>query len=345
MSEIDVNDAVPADRLGAWVAANVPAASGPLRVEQLSGGSSNLTFRVRDDANDWVLRRPPMSMVLATANDMKREFTVQQGLHGTDVPVAGVVAYCDDDSVIGGSFYLMDMLDGIVFNDARDVAHLTEAQSLEATHQLVDVLAALHAVEPDEVGLGSFGKPAGFVTRQVGRWVTQWERSKTRDLDAIDEVAKRLQASIPPESGASIVHGDYSFNNTMFRKDEPARMLAVLDWEMSTLGDPLTDVGMVAVYWGEVGELMWRGRDPQPHRANAGFPSTDVMLERYARSSGRDLSHIAFYRALATFKLAVITEGHHARVKANEPERSPAVDESVRALADAALDATKGLGS
>jgi aminoglycoside phosphotransferase (APT) family kinase protein len=337
-------EAVPADRLGAWVAANVPGASGPLRVEQLSGGSSNLTFRVRDDANDWVLRRPPMSMVLATANDMKREFTVQQGLHGTDVPVAKVVAYCEDDAVIGGSFYLMEMLDGIVFNDARDVAHLDEQQSLAATHQLVDVLAALHAVDPEQVGLGSFGKPTGFVTRQVGRWITQWEKAKTRDLDAIDEVAKRLQANIPPEGGASIVHGDYSFNNTMFRRDEPTRMLAVLDWEMSTLGDPLTDVGMVAIYWDKVGEMMWRTREhPQPHRANAGFPSTDALLERYALTSGRDLSHIAFYRALATFKLAVITEGHHARIKANEPERAAAVDESVRRLADAALAAAEGL--
>ena len=236
--------------LGRWVADNIPGASGDVDVVQLSGGSSNLTFRVRDGEHDWVLRRPPLTHVLATANDMKREYTVQRGLHGTDVPVPKVVAFCDDETVVGGRFYLMEMLDGIVFNDASDVAHLDEAQSLAATYELVDVLARLHAVDPASVGLGEFGKPAGFVTRQVGRWSTQWEKSKQRELPEIDEVARILAANIPPEGDASIVHGDYSFNNTMFRRDRPTEMQAVLDWEMSTLGDPLTDVGMVAMYWG-----------------------------------------------------------------------------------------------
>jgi aminoglycoside phosphotransferase (APT) family kinase protein len=332
------------DGLGPWVADNIPGASGDLQIEQLAGGSSNLTFRVRDGEHDWVLRRPPLSHVLATANDMKREYTVQRGLHGTDVPVAQVIAFCDDDSVIGGPFYLMERLDGIVFNDASDVAHLDEAQSLAATYELVDVLARLHAVDPEAVGLGSFGKPTGFVTRQVGRWSTQWEKSKQRELPEIDEVARILAAAIPPEGAASIVHGDYSFNNTMFRRDQPARMQAVLDWEMSTLGDPLTDVGMVAMYWTEVGEMMWAKREhPQPHRANAGFPSVDDLLERYATASGRDLSGIDFYRALATFKLAVITEGAHARIAGTDPARAPQVDASVRALASAALHAARGL--
>ena len=199
----------------------------------------------------------------------------------------------------------------------------------------------------EAVGLGSFGKPTGFVTRQVGRWSTQWEKSKQRELPEIDEVARILAANIPAESGASIVHGDYSFNNTMFFRDDPARMQAVLDWEMSTLGDPLTDVGMVAMYWTEVGEMMWRNRaHPQPHRANAGFPSVDDLLERYATTSGRDLSGIAFYRALATFKLAVITEGAHARIAGTgETDRLEQVDGTVRLLASMALDAAKGLHS
>lgn len=337
-------EGVDAEALTAWLAMNVPEADGPVQVEQLAGGASNLTFRVRDRSNDWVLRRPPLSHVLATANDMKREFTVQQGLHRTDVPVPRVVAFCDNEAVIGSSFYVMERLDGIVFNDASDVAHLDEAQSLAASHELVDVLARLHAVEPEAVGLGSFGKPTGFVTRQVGRWSTQWERSKQRELPEIDEVARILAASIPPEGAASIVHGDYSFNNTMFRREEPARMQAVLDWEMSTLGDPLTDVGMVAMYWGEVGEMMWASREhPQPHRANAGFPSVDGLLDRYASASGRDLAGIDFYRALATFKLAVITEGAHARIAATEPERAATVDAAVRRLAGRALDAATGL--
>jgi len=281
-------DAVDPGALGVWLAANVDGASGDVKVDQLPGGSSNLTFRVRDDANDWVLRSPPLLHVLATANDMKREYTIQTALRDTDVPVPRTVAFCADESVIGRPFYLMDRLDGIVFSTADDVTHLTGDQALAATQELMDVLARLHAVDPAAVGLDGFGRPAGFVERQVNRWITQWEKSKQRELPEIDEVARRLLGSLPPEGAPGIVHGDYSFNNTMFRRDEPARMLAVLDWELSTLGDPLTDVGMVAIYWSAVGELLWRNRSPQPHRGNPGFPSVDVVLDRYASASGRD---------------------------------------------------------
>ena len=309
-----------------------------IEVSHLSGGSSNLTYRVQSEKGDWVLRRPPTVHVLATANDMKREYTVQTALRDTDVPVPRTVAFCEDESVIGAPFYVMEMLDGVVFNTADDVKHLDEAQSLAATYELMDALARLHSVDPAAVGLENFGKPAGFVERQVHRWITQWEKSKQRELPEIDEVARRLLANLPPEGAHGIVHGDYSFNNTMFRKDIPEKMLAILDWEMSTLGDPLTDVGMVAVYWTEVGEFMWRNREsPQPHRANAGFPSVDVILERYEASSGRHLDNIDFYRTLATFKLSVITEGAHARIAKSGGDTTGA-KESSEALASMALD-------
>ena len=326
-------------RLGGWLAEHVPGANPAVTVEQLSGGSSNLTFRVRDGHHDWVLRRPPLSHVAATANDMRREYTAQEGLGRSDVPVPRMVAFCADESVIGAQFYVMDRLEGVVFNSAADVAHLDEAQSLAASFELMDTLARLHAVDPAAVGLQDLGRPEGFVARQVGRWTKQWATSKQRELPEIDEVARRLAAAVPPEGPPSVVHGDYGFNNTMFRRDDPARLLAVLDWEMSTLGDGLTDVGMVAVYWTEVGELLWRNRTPQPHRANAGFPSVDVLLERYATTSGRDLGAIDFYRALATFKLACITEGAHARIAATDPDRAGQVDATVRALAAMAHEA------
>ena len=338
-------DAVDSVALGAWLAANVDGASGDVQVDQLAGGSSNLTFRVRDDAHDWVLRSPPLLHVLATAHDVKREYVVQTALRGTDVPVPRTVAFCDDESVLGRPFYLMEWLDGIVFNTADDVTHLTEEHALEATYELMDVLAHVHTVDPASVGLGGFGKPAGFIERQVNRWVAQWEKSKQRELPEIDEVARLLLAHLPPEGAPGIVHGDYSFNNTMFRRDEPARILAVLDWEMATLGDPLTDVGMVAVYWSEAGELLWRNRAPQPHRCNPGFPSVDVVVDRYATTSGRDLGHLDFYRALATFKLACICEGAHARrVKSGETGDIARADAVVRALANMALDNARGLG-
>ena len=333
-----MGDAVDVGRLGGWVGRNVTGASGPLRVEQLSGGSSNLTFRVRDDVNDWVLRRPPLGGSLATAHDVLREHRAQGALRDTDVPVARMVAACDDTEVIGAPFYLMSHVDGVVYADADAVAHLDHDRSRRATDELVDVLATLHAVDVDRVGLGDLGRPDGFVARQLGRWRTQWERSAQRELATIDEVATRLEQRMPAERSSTLVHGDYSFNNTMWDRDDPSRMVAVLDWEMATRGDPLTDVGMLVAYWGPVGALLWRARSPQPHRANDGFPSADAVAARYAESSGRALDELEFYVALATYKLAVITEGAAARLRATNPERAANAEAMTAALADHALE-------
>ena len=339
MNPDSIEEAVPADALQQWIDANVPGARGPVTISHLSGGSSNLTFRVRDDINDWVLRRPPVGAFLATANDMGREFRVQQGLAGSAVPVAQTVALCDDPEIIGAPFYLMEFVDGIVYSDADAVAHLDPGQALAATDELIDVLARLHAVDFKAVGLGQLGKPEGFLERQVNRWCTQWEKSKQQDLSAIDEVARRLNRSIPAHTDSAIVHGDYSFNNTMWSRTDPTRMVAVLDWEMSTLGDPLTDLGMVSVYWEAAGELMWRNRSPQPHRVNSGFPGVDHLLARYETTSGRSLRDIDVYRVLAVFKLAVITEGAHARIRATRPDEDTApIASTVAALADLALE-------
>jgi aminoglycoside phosphotransferase (APT) family kinase protein len=280
--------------------------------------------------------------VLATAHDMGREHRVQSALEQTDVPVAAQVAMCDDESVIGAPFYMMERLDGVVYDDVDATASLTEEQGLAASFELMDVLARLHGVEYEAIGLGEFGRPAGYLERQVKRWQTQWEKSKTVEMPVVDEVSQRLERHLPTESRHAIVHGDYSFNNTMFRRDDPTRIQAVLDWEMSTLGDPLTDVGMVAVYWTDVGEIMWRNRKPQAHRANAGFPDVDTLLERYAHTSGTDLSEIDFYRAFATYKLAVIAQGGARRVEHTDPERASRVTGTVQQLADLALELTKG---
>jgi len=338
MNPNQVAEAVPVEALHTWISANVPESHGTLRVSHLSGGSSNLTFRVQDDVNDWVLRRPPIGAFLATANDMGREYRVQTGLQHTDVPVPRTVALCDDVSVIGVPFYLMQFVDGIVYSDTDQVGHLSQQQALAATDELIDVLARLHSVDFEAVGLAQLGKPAGFLERQINRWCTQWETSKQRNLPAIDEVAQRLKRSIPVHTDASIVHGDYSFNNTMWNRTEPARMVAVLDWEMSTLGDPLTDLGMVSVYWGEAGEIMWRNRSPQPHRLNPGFPSGEHLLARYEASSGRSLRDIDVYQVLAVFKLSIITEGALARIRATRPdEDTTRTEDTIAELAALAL--------
>ncbi len=339
MNPEQVAEAVPTAALSTWITDNVLGAQGPVAVSHLSGGSSNLTFRVQDDANDWVLRRPPAGAFLATANDMGREYRVQTGLRDTDVPVPHTVAMCEDESVIGVPFYLMNFVDGIVYSDTEHVAHLDHAQALGATDQLIDVLARLHSVDFEAVGLGQLGKPAGFLERQVNRWCTQWEKSKQRELPDIDEVAKRLKRSIPTHTNASIVHGDYSFNNTMWSRTDPTQIVAVLDWEMSTLGDPLTDLGMVSVYWGDAGEIMWRSRSPQPHRLNPGFPSGDHLLARYEASSGRSISDIDVYRVLAVFKLSIITEGALARITATRPdEDTTSTANTIAELANLALE-------
>jgi aminoglycoside phosphotransferase (APT) family kinase protein len=339
---VDVAEAVPPDRLGSWIAEHVPGTSGTVEVTQIAGGSSNLTFRVRDGDYDWVLRRPPLSHVLATAHDMAREHRVQSALEWTDVPVAPQVAICTDEAVIGAPFYLMARLDGVVYDDVDATASLTEAQGRAAAFELMDVLAHLHAVDYEAIGLRDFGRPAGYLERQVKRWQTQWERSKTVEMPVVEEVARRLGRHLPTDSHHAIVHGDYSFNNTMFERDDPTRIQAVLDWEMSTLGDPLTDVGMVAVYWTEVGEIMWRNRKPQAHRANKGFPDVDTLLARYAETGRTDLSDIDFYRAFATYKLAVIAQGGARRVEHSDPERAARVTGTVQQLAELALDLTSG---
>jgi len=309
-------------------------------LEQVAGGASNLTYRVRAGDDDWILRRPP-AVTFATSNDMAREWTVLLALAPTGVPVPRVIRTCEDPSVLGVPFYLMERLDGIVFRTAQDVAHLDEAQSRACAEELIDVLAELHALAPASVGLQSFGRPEGFVERQVRRWARQWEAAKFADMPEIDEVARLLAAAVPPPSPAAIVHGDYSFNNTVYFRDPPTRLQGVLDWELSTLGDPLTDLGMLALYWGDVAAPIWSAKLPQ--HASPGFGTTGDLLERYARSSGRDLSRIDFYVALATFKMAVIIAGARARAAGQDPARAASLEEKSRLLAAIALEATAGL--
>jgi aminoglycoside phosphotransferase (APT) family kinase protein len=305
-----------------------------LVIEPISGGASNLTYRVRSGDDDWILRRPP-AFVTATSNDMKREWTVLEALAATDVPVPRVVRTCEDPDVLGAPFYLMERLDGVVYRSPADVADLTVEQAAACRDELVDVLARLHAVDPDAVGLGSFGRPAGYLERQVGRWRKQWEATKFDEVPEIDEVLSRLGRSLPPESAAALVHGDYSFNNTLFRTTE---LVGILDWELATLGDPLADLGFLLLYWGPVTKATF-AVVPANH-GNDGFGTTTDVAERYAATSGRDLEHLDFYVALATVKMAVITAGGRRRVVDTDPDRARHLEGTTRALAAAALEAT-----
>jgi aminoglycoside phosphotransferase (APT) family kinase protein len=256
--------------------------------------------------------------------------------------VFGTHTLCEDASVIGAPFYLMEHLDGVVYDDVEAVTGITEAEGLAASYELVDVLARLHTTGHEAIGLGEFGRPAGFLARQLARWQKQWAASELEPIIEIDEVARRLETQLPHEGCRGIVHGDYSFNNTMFRHDDPTKMQAVLDWEMSTIGDPLADVGMLVMYWGEVGGHLWNSRSPQAHRANAGFPDADALVARYESTSGIDVSELPFYVAFATYKLAVISQGTAKRISLTDPARAKESLSTVHWLAQTALRYIEG---
>jgi aminoglycoside phosphotransferase (APT) family kinase protein len=303
-------------RVSRFFAEHVPGADVPLRFELLSGGRSNLTYRVSGAGQSWVLRRPPLGHVLPTAHDMAREFRVLRGVAGTAVPAPVPVALCQDDSVNGSPFYVMEYRAGVILETEIPEGFVErEEERRKLSLSLIEALVELHAVDYVAVGLGDFGRPDGYLERQVRRWAQQWERSKTRDVPEVEKLIGILKRSIPTSPAATLVHGDYRLGNMALDPKAPARILAIFDWEMATLGDPLADLGYTLIYWGEVG-------DPDdvtglgPYRsvtARPGFLTRAELVQEYARRSGREVETIDFYSMLALYKLAVISEGIYAR--------------------------------
>ncbi len=285
-----------------------------LEASLVSGGKSNLTFELTSDAGEAVLRRPPDGPLLPRAHDMGREARVQRALAGTPVPVAPILLE-DTGELIGVPFYVMEKVDGHVVRDTLPAGWAESAQDRHAIADvLVDTLADLHAVDPVEVGLSGFGRPSGLGERQVRRWSDQWERSKSRDVPAVDELARRLRADPPKGPGGAIVHGDYRLDNCLMARRMPPAVAAVLDWELATLGEPLADLGLFLFYWREPGE-------PKPTMTPApsmlpGFPPRSYLAERYAKRTGADLRDLTSWVALAHFKSAVVAQGIAARVQA-----------------------------
>ena len=327
----------------AWFQAEVPDARPPLRFERLPGGRSNLTYRVRDAAGgDFVLRRPPLHGVLQSAHDMAREHRIIAALAATEVPVPAALGLCEDPAVTGAPFYLMAHVDGAVPRDeATVVAELDEQARAAAADSLVDALVALHGVDPDAVGLGQLGRREGYLERQLRRWKRQLEQSRTRELPVLDEVHRRLEAAVPAQVGpARVVHGDYRLDNVIL---SPAgRVLAVLDWELCTLGDPLADVGLLLVYWAEPGDTALP-LGTAPTRL-PGFPPRAALTAAYAARSGRAVDQLDYYMAFGYWKLAVILEGVYARYTAGAygegDDTWRAFAGTVVQLADLALEAT-----
>ncbi len=286
------------------------ARDGELRAQLISGGRSNLTFLVHDDSSRWVLRRPPLHGLTPSAHDMAREYRVVAALADTAVPVARAIALCTDESVLGAPFQMVEYVAGQVVRSRAQLEALGDEQIIDGcVDALIRVLADLHAVDPSAVGLDDFGKPSGYLERQVRRWGSQWELVRLPDDDRDADVQRlhsALGQSIPQQSRTSIVHGDYRIDNTILDAHDPSRVLAVVDWELSTLGDPLSDAALMCVY-----------RDPSLDliiNAHAAWtspllPVADDLAHRYSLVSGQPLAHWNFYMSLAYFKLAIIAAG------------------------------------
>jgi aminoglycoside phosphotransferase (APT) family kinase protein len=330
-------DGLDLPALEKFFAGHVPDFRGQLSAEMLQGGRSNLTYVLTDGHSRWVLRRPPLGGLTPSAHDMGREYRVVAALQGSGVPVARAVALAGAD-VLGVPFSVVEHVDGVVMRTTEQL-HTLPAEAIErCAYGLVDVLARLHAVDPGEVGLDGFGRPQGYLARQVSRWYDQWSRVRTRSLPDIDTLHAKLTVGCPEESGASIVHGDYRIDNVILAADDPATALAVVDWEMATLGDPLADLGLHLVYSDPVFAPVLAGAAAS---TSSRLPTVAALAQRYAEASGRDLSRLGFYVALGYFKIAVIAEGIHARYRQGLTRGSgfESVGEAVAPLAAAGLRA------
>ena len=291
-----------------WLVGNVAGVEPPFRFLALAGGNSNLTYRIDDAAGSvMALRRPPLGRVLESAHDMSREFRVIAALADTEVPVPQPLALCTDGAVNGADFYVMEFVEGVVLHDADDATEVAREDRIALSEHVVAVLTALHALDPDEVGLEDLGRRAAYVERQLRRWAGQWEQTRQREIPAMERVHAELARRVPAQQRTGIVHGDFRLGNMVAGG---GTVKALLDWELCTLGDPLADLGYLLNNWAEPDDpIIWRSSPSQA----GGFLSADDLANLYAAATGTDVSAIAYYRAFQAWRLAAIMEGVYAR--------------------------------
>ena len=324
-----------------WMEANIPGASGPFEFEFITGGHSNLTYRVVGaDGSTFVLRRPPLGAVIATAHDMGREHKIISGIGHTSVPVPAALGLCTDEAVNGAPFYIMSFVDGAVLHDSEAAeAEITTEVRGPLSESVVDVLASLHTADPDQIGLGDLGRKEAYLDRQLKRWAGQWEKTKTRDLPSMERAHELLVAEKPEQRYTGVVHGDYRLGNMLV---DPATgtVAAVLDWELCTLGDVLADVGYLLNNWVQPGEESLRGATAFPTMVG-GFSTREELVARYTEKTGFEVGDVNYYRAFQNWRLAAIVEGVLARylkgVMADESVDTDAYRNQVEALAGEAL--------
>lgn len=317
MSVVGIDEAAVSN----WIADLGIGAVTPLTFERIGNGQSNLTYAVRDaGGSSWVLRRPPLGHLLASAHDVVREHKILAGLQNTGVPVPKMLAVTEDSAVADAPLVLMSYVDGIVVDSLATAETLTEERRRATGLGLTDALADIHRVDLESAGLSDLASHKPYAARQLKRWTAQWEQSKTRDVPGIDSLAVRLAADIPEQKEVTLVHGDFHLNNVI-TSSEDGRVVAVVDWELCTLGDPLADLGGLLAYWPEATDGV---AGPFMASTLPGFPSRSELVESYALATGRDVGAVGFWQVLALWKLSIIAEGVMRRAEADERNRAVA---------------------
>jgi aminoglycoside phosphotransferase (APT) family kinase protein len=330
-----------------YLEGKLPATGGPLEVEQFPGGHSNLTYLLRYPAAEYVMRRPPLGPLAPKAHDMGREHRVLKALWPVFPPAPRPFVYCDDPAVIGAPFYVMERRRGLVIRREEPTEWGADPSlRRRASLALIDTLVDFHAVDWKAIGLESLGRPDGFVARQVTGWAERWERAKDREVPAITDVARWLAERLPAPVDATLVHNDWKLDNLMLDPADPGRVVAVFDWEMCTLGDPLVDLGTLLCYWAEEGDPYARQGPVVQVTSLPGWMTRAELVERYAARSGRDVSTIAWYETFALYKTAVVVQQLYIRWKRGQTkdERLGAMAPRVEALALAAAELAEKSG-
>ncbi len=321
--------------LARYLNGRLPGPSAELEALQFPGGHSNLTYLIRRAGCEYVLRRPPLGPIPPRAHDMAREARVLQKLAPLYPPAPCVELVCEDESVLGRQFFLMERRRGIVL---RRTAPEGLGDPRKTADAFVDSLAELHSIDIFRHGLDSIGKPEGFLERQVRGWSARWELAQTREVPAMRRLSTWLLDRLPPSQPATVVHNDYKLDNVMLAEDDTARITAVLDWEMSSVGDPLVDLGVMLCYWPEASDPKARREAISPITTLPGWPTRAELLDRYQRATGRDLGGVAYYEVFGLFKLAVVLEQIYRRYHSGQTSdaRFARFEQTVRGLAEAA---------
>jgi aminoglycoside phosphotransferase (APT) family kinase protein len=296
-------------KLEPFLRAHFPNESGSLIVRQYPSGHSNLTYSLQLGSREMVLRRPPFGSKVKTAHDMSREFRVLSKLHAHYTPAPQVLIFCDDESILGAPFYLMEPIHGVILRrEVPSGVDFSPEVARRVCESFLDNLALLHSLDYNAIGLADLGKPQGYLERQVRGWIERYHGSKTHEIPEVETISKWIQQHMPAWSAAALIHNDYKYDNVVLDPNDLTKIIGVLDWEMCTIGDPLTDLGSALAYWVDAGdppEILETRWGPTTY---AGSLSRAELVQRYAQKTGRDVSDMAFYLVFARFKIAVIVQ-------------------------------------